>query len=104
MIFRKLIRLGSFSECWRSANVIAVPKAAPTADRENYRPISITYILSKMYEKFVSHRLSSCCSKYGSLLPVQSAYMKGLDWTDALLTLSDHLQKSLDAGMESHII
>ena len=40
--FRKLIYLGSFSECWRSANVTAMPKGAPFPDKENYRPISIT--------------------------------------------------------------
>ena len=30
--------------------------------------------------------------------------MKGLGCTDALLTISHHLQKSLDAGMESYIV
>ena len=48
IIFRKIIRLGSFPECWRSANVTAIPKGAPSPDRENYRPISITLILSKV--------------------------------------------------------
>ena len=28
--FRRLIRLGSFSECWRSANVTAIHKVAPS--------------------------------------------------------------------------
>ena len=43
IIFRRLIRLGSFPECWRSANVTAIPKGDPSPDRENYRPISITF-------------------------------------------------------------
>ena len=34
----------------------------------------------------------------------QFAYRKGLGCTDVLLTLSHHLQKSLDAGMKSYII
>ena len=33
--FRRLIRLGSFPECSRSANVTAIPKEAPSYDREN---------------------------------------------------------------------
>ena len=41
-IFQGLIRLGSFPECWRSANATAIPNGAPSPDRENYRPISIT--------------------------------------------------------------
>ena len=64
MIFRGLIRCRSFPECWRSANVTAIPNGAPSPARESYRPISITPILSKVYEKLVSHKLSSICEKY----------------------------------------
>ena len=57
IIFRGLIRRGSLPECWQSLNVIDIPKGAPSPDRENYRPISITPILSKVYEKLVSHKI-----------------------------------------------
>ena len=33
IIIRKLIGLGSFLECWRSANVTAIPKGALSPDR-----------------------------------------------------------------------
>ena len=67
----------------------------PSPDKENYRPISITPILSKLYE----------LRQNGGLLPAaQFAYRKGLGCMDALLAISHHLQKSLDAGMESYII
>ena len=85
-------------------NVTAIPKSAPSPDRENYRPITITTILSKVYEKLVFHKLSSVCKKYVFLPAAQIAYRKGLGCTDALLTISHHLQKSLDTGMESHIV
>ena len=49
IIFLGLIRQGSFPECWLSANVNAIRKGAPSSDRENYRPISIISILSKVY-------------------------------------------------------
>ena len=48
----------SFLECWLSVNVTAIPKGALSPDRENYRPISITPILFKLYEKIISHKLS----------------------------------------------
>ena len=76
----------------------------PLADRENYRPVSITTILSKVNEKLVSHKLSSFREKYVFLPAAQFAYIKGLGCTDTLLTISHHLQKSLDAGIESYII
>ena len=57
-----------------------------------------------MYEKLVFYKLSSFCEKYRLLPDAQFAYRKGLGYTDALLTISNHLQKSLDAVMESYIV
>ena len=68
IIFCRLIRVGSFPEGWRSANLTAIPKGAPSPDRENYRHIAITNVLSKAYEKLDFHKLSSFFEKYG-LLP-----------------------------------
>ena len=101
---RRLIRLGSFLECWRSDNVTAIAKGAPSLDRENYRAISITPILSKVYEKLDSHKLSSFCEKYGLFPAAQYASKKGLGCTDALFTISHVLLNSLDEGMESCIV
>ena len=64
IIFRGFIRRGSFPECWRPTNVTAILKDAPPNNRRNYHPISITPILSKVYEKLVSDKLSSFCEKY----------------------------------------
>ena len=80
IIFHKLIHLGSFPECWQSSNVTAIPKGATSHDRENYRPISVTPILSKVYEKLVSDKLSSFCEKYCLWPAAQFAYRKGLGW------------------------
>ena len=55
-----------------------------------------------MYEKLVSHKLNSFVNFF---LPAdQFSYRKDLGYTDALLTVSHHLQKSLDTGMESYIV
>ena len=102
IIFCSLIRLGSFLKCWQSVNVSAIPNGAPTPNRENCHPISITPILSKVYEKLVSYMLSSFFKKY--FFPaVQFAYKEGMHCTDALLTISHHLQKSFETGLESYI-
>ena len=69
--------LGSYPECWRNANVTAIPKFAPSPDKENSCPILITPILSKVYDKLVSHKLSSFCDKFVFLPAAQFAYRKG---------------------------
>ena len=53
--FRGLISRRSFPECWQSTNETAIPKGASFPDTENYRPMSITPFLSKVYKKLVSH-------------------------------------------------
>ena len=39
VVFRRLVRLGSFSACWRQANVTPIPKGPPSSSVANYRPI-----------------------------------------------------------------
>ena len=47
VVFRWLVRLGSFPACWREANVAPISKDPPSSSVANYRPISITSVLSK---------------------------------------------------------
>ena len=57
VVFRRLVRLGSFPACWRQANITPIPKGSPSSSVANYRPISITPVLSKVFERLVSVRL-----------------------------------------------
>ena len=60
-IFRRHIHFESFPE--NDSNVNDIPVGAQSPDMENFRPISITHILSKVYEKLISHKLSSFFEK-----------------------------------------
>ena len=56
IVFRRLVRLGSF---WlvRQANVTPIPKGEQSSSVASYRPISITSVLSKVFEHL--HGVSS---------------------------------------------
>ena len=97
VIFRKLIRSGDFPEVWREANVTPIPKSSsPSVHPEDFRPISITPCLSKIYEKLICHRLLSFVESHGLLPNGQFAYRKGLGTCDALLSLTVPIQTALD--------
>ena len=49
VFFRQLLRLGSFTACWRQANVTQIPKGPSSSSVDNYRPISIRPILSNVF-------------------------------------------------------
>ena len=78
VVFRRLVRLGSFSPCWRPANVTPIPKGPPSSTVANYRQISITSVLSKVFDRWVSVRLGRFMERNGLLLTTQFAERKGL--------------------------
>ena len=47
----------SFPVCWRVANVTPTTKGSPCYSVADYRPISITLVLSKVFERMVLVRL-----------------------------------------------
>ena len=54
MVFRRLLRLGSFHSFWRQDNVTPIPKGPSSSNVANYRPISITPVISNVEEHLVS--------------------------------------------------
>ena len=103
-MFRRLVRLGSFPACWRQANVTPILKGPPYSSVANYRPISITSVLSKVFERLVSVRLGRFMECSGVLLTTQFADRKGLGTCDALLCLSHTLQSALESAQEARIV
>ena len=90
VVFGRLVRLGSFPACWRQATVTSIPKGPPSSSVANYRPISITSVLSKMFERLVSVRLGRFMKRSGVLPTTQFAYQKGLGTCDAFCACPMH--------------
>ena len=103
VVFRRLVRLGSFPACWRQANV-TIPNGPPSSSVANYLPISITSVLSKVFERLVSVRLGRFMECNGVVPTTQFAYRKGLGTCDALLCLSHTLQSALKSGQQARIV
>ena len=51
------IKLGEIPEAWKIACVSPIPKSCNKSDPENYRPISLLSVLSKLLEKHVRNLL-----------------------------------------------
>ena len=102
-MLRRLVRLGSFLSCWRQAHVTPIPKDPPSSVA-NYRPISITPVLSKVFERLLSLHLGGFMERNGVLPTSQFAYRKGLGTCDALLCVSHTLKRPLEVGQEVRIV
>ena len=103
-MFRRLVRLDSFPACWRQPDVTPIPRGPPSSSVANYRPISITSVLSKVFERLVSVHLGRFMEGSGVLPITQFAYRKGLGTCDALLCVSHTLQSALESGQEARLV
>ena len=97
VVFRQHVRLGSFPACCRQANVTPIAKGRPSSSVANYRPISITSVLSKVFERLVSVRLGRFMERSGVLPTTQIAYRKGMGTCVALLCVSYTVQSALES-------
>ena len=104
-IFRKLTRPGHFSICWRTGHITPVPKGSGAGScPSEYRPISITPVLSKVFERLLAKRLYAYAESNNLFPNLQFGFRKGLGTCDALLTISNTVQKALDLGQEVRMI
>ena len=82
----------------------SIPKGDPSSVVTEYRPISITPLLSKVYEKVISCRMISHLIQEGVFPGCQFAYRSGRGTCDLLLTVDHVLQSSLDRAAEVRVV
>ena len=66
--------------------------------------LSITPLLSKVFEEIVAGKLSNFLKSNSLLLASQSSYRRCLGMCDALLTLSHHLHVALNSGIDGRLV
>ena len=90
------ISTNSFPNHWKIAEVTPLHKGAAWNDSNNYRPIPILPILSKILEKNVASSLSFFLRDNKSLYELQSAFRSGHSTETALIRLTDQILKNMD--------
>ena len=84
VVFRGLVRLVSFPPWWRQAYVNPIPKDPPSSSVANYRTISRTSVLSKVFELLVPVRLGRFMERNGMLPTTCTARIVQIDFSVAL--------------------
>ena len=91
-------RRGNFPSKLKIANVLPLFKAEEPFQFNNYRPVSLLCILSKVFEKIMYNRLSDFITKLELLYEFQFGFRKKHSTYLAHLILLDKLTNSLDNG------
>ena len=95
-LFTKCFSTQSMPKIWKTANVTALHKKGSKTDRSNYRPISLTCILCKVYEKLLrAHILMHVESKINKQ---QHGFVSGRSCLSNLLESLDSICDILAGG------
>ena len=83
-----------FPSSLKTADVTPLPKDKEKDNKKKYRPISLTPILSKVFEKDMYEQISDYVEKF--LSPYLFGYRKGHSTEQCLLTMIEMWKKALD--------
>ena len=85
---------GSFPDCLKTAIVIPVFKKGNTELMNNYRPISLLPVMSKVFEKVINNQLTNVIEN-GYIDENQFGFRRAHSTEDALLKFADKVQREL---------
>lgn len=89
---------------WRTAFVIPIPKKPPANSPHSYRPISLTSILARIFEKILKKRIETHLRKHSILSPYQHGFQKGRSTVTAMLQALNEWTLSLEGGNPVDVI
>ena len=91
---------GSFPSRWKTAKVSPLYKNGDSRDVQNFRPISVLPVLSKVIERHVHDSLYSYLTENNLIYPRQSGFWKNHSTDTNLIQIIDELLFNLDKNLE----
>ena len=87
---------GIFPHNNKIAKVIPVHKNGSTEEVNNFRPISLLSIFSKIMEKLIALRLTAYLELHSILYPKQFGFRSGFSTSHSLISITETIKNSLD--------
>ncbi|GFX74837.1 RNA-directed DNA polymerase from mobile element jockey [Trichonephila clavipes] len=92
-IINNILKLGYFPQIWKTVSVIPIlkPGKDPTLP-DNFRPISLLPVLSKITEEIIQKRLCQHLNDNDILIPQQHGFRAGLSTSHQLLPVVEYIK------------
>ena len=95
-LFNRIWSEGALIPAWKESLVIPLPKVeADKSKPESYRPIALTSVMCKLFERLIVNRLEWFLEGSSSINPLQSGFRKQRCTIDHVVRLQDDIHKSL---------
>ena len=95
-IFNLSISDGVFPKQMKKAKVVPIHKKGTKLNVENYRPISLLPVFSKLLERLIYNRLNAFLKKHHILYEKQFGFRDNHSCSDATAYLSSKIHENLD--------
>lgn len=89
---------------WKVARVVPVYKKKSKSLPQNYRPVSLLSILSKVMESIVNRQVMNFLEKHEVLSPRQFGFRRGLGTADLLTKLHGEWARAAGSGGAVHVL
>jgi hypothetical protein len=103
-LFQLLFDKNCMPKQWKVAYVIPCHKKKDRHDPNNYRPVSLLCILSKVMEALINRVLWKYISKHRLISDKQFGFRAGHSTADALTYICQNLHNAMDKRQESRLI
>ena len=103
-LFDRSLLESKFPSVWKLSNVIPIHKKDSRSDPSNYRPISLTSTLSKVFEKSVSSHILSYLLSNNSLYEFQSGFLPHHSPTHQLTEIYHTIVSNLNNRFATSIV
>ena len=99
-ILRASLNEERFPSEWKKANVVPIHKRGDKQFLKNYRPISLSPICAKIFERIICNRIFEYYIENKIITENQSGFKPGDSCINLLLSITHDIYKSLDDGFE----
>ena len=96
-LYNLSLKHGVFPSTLKTARVTPIPKTKDTTIPQNFRPISILHTIGKILEKIVHLQLTDYLHENELLSRTQFGFTKNRNTEDALIYITEHIYKALNA-------
>ncbi|KAL7646845.1 UNVERIFIED_CONTAM: hypothetical protein RMT77_002101 [Armadillidium vulgare] len=103
-LFRLCLSTSTFPSCWKRALIQPVPKKGDPSQPSNYRPISLTSVLSKVFESILNRKIWKHLNSSNLISDRQYGFRKKRSTGDLLSLLYDSWSSALRHFGESFAV
>jgi hypothetical protein len=95
-LFNKCLLNNELIHKWKVATITMIPKKSKSIDINNYRPISSTPVLIKLFERIIADRLNDFLHKNNIIIKQQSGFRQHRSTKDNLIFLCQKVLESFE--------